>query len=469
MYDAMLDRLSAEEDGIDAVDAVVHAYLDNKPRSRGRHHYSRRDRDADFWHSRLVANRSAADWSSDPSTLALSRYFGQSRVACPQLLERIAEDNPRTIIRAVRWSGLVLERPQARLAELEQIAAGNSDIAELCRVLDIFDRAFQERRAEVEHWRAQLAELSPFELLIYASLYAFEHLVTQEDPSAAHPSMESRRHTEEQWQAINDLFIWRLGTADPRDFRLAETTLGRSIQAHMAPHLFPIGDWARARSDLRSAYAAAVDAQIELNSFKSRSADAFSFDDGIEFVRKGNRLEIVELDPGARAIWLEESRRLERLHEYWFYRAIDAFFERGLATGIIGSPENHGANSLAYVCAIRTELRLREVYGLDDLIANDDGRKVPLLQALLAAELMHAFYQRDFLQGFIDNFRRLGHWAPALAELALGGLADGMQNRLPLSWTNRNAKINNIVGWTVSDEHPRGSRAAGGDPGFLDQ
>jgi len=37
-----------------------------------------------------------------------------------------------------------------------------------------------------------------------------------------------------------------------------------------------------------------MDAQIELNEFISRSAEAFCYDEGIRFERRGDRLEIVE-------------------------------------------------------------------------------------------------------------------------------------------------------------------------------
>ena len=64
-----------------------------------------------------------------------------------------------------------------------------------------------------------------------------------------------------------------------------------------------------------------MDAQVELNEFISRSADAFSYDDGIRFERRGDRLEIVEVDPAARAAWQRDGLKLERLHGYWFHRA----------------------------------------------------------------------------------------------------------------------------------------------------
>jgi len=79
--------------------------------------------------------------------------------------------------------------------------------------------------------------------------------------------------------------------------------------------------------------------------------------------------------------------------------------------------------------------------------------------ALLAAELMSAFYQQDFLQAYVDHLSETGHWAPALSRLAFEGLANGYQNRFPLTWSDRKAKIKNIVGWFVSNESPRGSAA----------
>lgn len=104
--------------------------------------------------------------------------------------------------------------------------------------------------------------------------------------------------------------------------RLREQDLGLSLKKHLSPFLFPSLQGAQPRHDLRAAFAVALAAQLELNSFRTQSADAFSFDDGIEFVRNGNALEIVEKDPAVRLAWARDGRKLERLRGYWFYRAI---------------------------------------------------------------------------------------------------------------------------------------------------
>lgn len=376
LYDRMFEQLCGA--GIEkecAVDTVVEAYLDGKPATKGKRKYSRYERDSDFWLSQLVGQLPFEAWSSERLTLALSRYLGQVRVASPVLLERIAEASPVTLIRAVRWSGLVLQQSSPRRAELDRIATSNVDIAELCRVLDIFDDVFRLRVATVERWRSGLAELTPFELLIYASLYAFEHLTPKSFAQPQVPS-ETRDETEEHWQAINDLLIWKLKTASSAMFRLNERDLQRSVRAHLSPYLFPSPNGERLRNDLRAAFEAAVAAQVELNSLKSRSADAFSFDDSIEFVRQGEVLEILVGDPASREAWERDGRKLDRLHGYWFYRAMDEFIHLGLAERAIGRPENQEANRLAYIKAIQTQLQLTEVYGLDETVTTETQRRL---------------------------------------------------------------------------------------------
>jgi len=87
----------------------------------------------------------------------------------------------------------------------------------------------------------------------------------------------------------------------------------------------------------------------------------------------------------------------------------------------------------------------------------DTGARVNLFQALLSLELMSAFFQRDFLESFAQNLKQSGHWVVVLSQLALNGLVDGNQNRFPLTWSDREAKIANIVGWTVNANSPQGN------------
>ncbi len=189
----------------------------------------------------------------------------------------------------------------------------------------------------------------------------------------------------------------------------------------------------------------------------AQSANAFSYNHGIEFVRVGERLEINVLDAAARAAWERNGRKLNALHSYWYYRAVEAFVESGMATQQIGSAENHALNQMAYIKALRTQLQLTEVYGVSDTVTTDAGDTVPLFQALLSLELMNVHFQRDFLEAYMQHLRTSGNWAMALSVLAMKGLRDGNQNRFPFTWSEREAKIANMVGWTVTPEFPNGN------------
>ncbi|TAH47134.1 MAG: hypothetical protein EYC67_07575 [Betaproteobacteria bacterium] len=460
-YDRTFARLC--EDGNSYEDAVLRVtedYLDGKPRLNGKRKITKAERDLAFWLSDVVQSIPAEHWRMATLALALSHYFAQERVANPALLADLSRGASDVICHAVRRSGLVLQQHSPRRTELDLLAATSNEIAELCRVLDIFDLAHRERRSSLEIGKAMLANLSPFELLVYASLYAFEHLVPHRFGVISAQKAEGTPTEQEAWEAINDLLHWKLETVPEAALRLSETEIGASLAEHLSPFLFPSPMGRSPRHDLRSAFEQLLLSQVELNSFISRSADAFSYDDGIRFERRGRQLEIEEADPAARCDWNRDGHKLNRLHGYWFFRGLEEFVALGLADKPMGRPENQEANRLAYIQALRTQLRLMEVYGVDSPVTAESGAKVALFPALLSLELMSAHFQRDFLMAYAGHLADSGHCIAALNRLAMEGLADGLQNRLPLTWSDRETKIANIVGWTVSAEFPQGNPRA---------
>ena len=439
----------------DNIERCTTAYLDGKPKLRGKHKITAGQRDQDFWTCLASHEPPAELWRTELLILALARYFAQDKLSDVNLLSRIADVAPDTLCTAVRRSGLVLRAASRHRLALQSVAALRPDIEELNRVLEIFSMAHHARTEEVAKWQETLAETTPFELLILASLYAFEHLVPM--GMSLPPRVDGAMSAEEgTWHAINDLLLWKLGTARPEDLRLDDATMAPSLATYLGPVL---QGTPAAGHHVRSAFRALLEAQIELNEFISRSADAYSYDDGIRFVRHGEVLEIEMLDDDLRAAWDRDSRKLARLHEYWFYRAIDEFERLPLATQAIGRAENHEANRLAYLRAIRTRLRLTDVYGVAERVSTDSGDEVDLFQALLSLELTSAFFQRDFIEAFMGHYRATGNWMVALRRLAEDGLREGFQIRFPLTWSDRSAKIANITGWTVTPEAPEGNAA----------
>jgi hypothetical protein len=93
--------------------------------------------------------------------LALAYYMGQERVANLGVLANVVAVAPDVLVRAVRCSALVLTRHSPRRTERDQLAASVPAIAELCKVLDIFDVAHEERKSAISKWQQILAELSP--------------------------------------------------------------------------------------------------------------------------------------------------------------------------------------------------------------------------------------------------------------------------------------------------------------------
>lgn len=399
--------------------AAANAYLDNKP-ARATVRIGRARRDADFWTCPHWATVPIDTWRSEVMTLALARYFAQETTANPELLERLAVACPAVLVKAVRHSGLVLTHSPVRRAELAALGERHPDVAELCRVLFIFAQAYLERLEALEAHRAAFARTTPFELLILASLHAFEHLVPRA-MVASHRPDGVLTADEAAWSALHEVFLWKLAHATPEDFVLDEAVMGRLLARHLAPVLQCLPGREDAGAALRRRFADLVDAQVELHAFVSQSADAFSYDDGIRFERHGTTLEIVEVDAALREAWRRDGRKLVRLHGYWFYRAADDFVASGMATVTLGRPENQEANQLAYLRALRTRLQLTQVYGIAEAVTTDTGDAVDVFQAALSLELMSAFFQRDFLEAFMSHLRRVKDWRVALRLLAEGG------------------------------------------------
>ncbi len=460
-YDDLISRLV--DDGVPlpvAVDRVAGFYLDGRPQTIGKNKLTKKERDSLFWASGVVIDCPPGAWNAEAMSLALARYLGQELVAAEGLVTRVGREAPDALTRAVRYSALVLKPHSLRRAELDQAASESEVVAELCRMLDRFALAHRERVAAVDAQKARLAELSVFDLLIFASLYAFEVLVPR-DFKAKSPIPPAGADLQLAWDALSDLLAWKLAGADIVTLKLTDDSIGRSVARHLRPILFESGmaSSSQAVRKLR-AFHTLIDAQIELNEFISRSAEAFCYDDGVRFERRGDRLEIVEVDPAARVAWQNDGRKLERLHGYWFHRALEAFVEYVASDPgrwEIGRPENADANRLAWLRALQAQLRLREAYGVADEVASESGDTVDLFRALLSLDLMSAFFQRDFLAAFADRLDGSGDWIAALQRLTMDGLHEGLQNRLPLTWSDRDSKVSNLTGWTVTAAEPKGN------------
>lgn len=441
-----------------AADHAATSFLDGKPSGQGKRKCSGADRHAAFWSSHFLRALPSQAWQQESLSLALARYLGQDRVTCPEIVAHVAMLAPDVLQQAARHAGLVLRQESPRWREIEALADSQAGpFSEFVQVFRIFKEAHQLRLDEVKHLREPLAELTPLDLLTYASLYAFEHLLPDLLEGRSVPDAPD---DQEVWDAVEDILGWKLATCDAASLRLTDTAIAASLRQHLTPFLFPSNEAPGPRHDLYAGFTALLDAQIEVNAFINRSAEAFSYDDGIRFVRRGERLEIIEVDASARAAWRGDGDKLNRLHQYWLYRGMDALMASPDLLALV-NPAHLEANLQAFAKAMGTWLRLQEVYGVAEQVRTEAGSAVDVFRALLATELMTAFYIEDFLRPYHQHLQQFGHPWMALGRLAFGGLLQpDMQNRFPITWSDREAKIARISPWTATAEHPQGQARA---------
>jgi hypothetical protein len=439
-------------------DLAATAFLDGKPERKGKSKITATERHAAFWSASFLHGLPKEAWTQESLVLALSRYFGQDHFAFPSIVSHVATLAPEAVQRAARYAGLVLRQDSPRWKEVEALANTHpANFGEYVQIFGIFKQSHMVRVAEVEQMHQQFANLTPLELLVYASLYAFEHLIPGLLEEAQVPE---ELNVDETWNAIEDIFAWKLATCDPASLQMNDHTIGTSLGKHLSPFLFPSLDGLPPRNDLYSAFSTLVDAQVELNSFVTRSAEAFCYDDTIRFVMLGERLEIAVTDATGIADWQRDGDKLTRLHQYWLYRGMAALMKSPDTLAMVG-PEHLEANLQAFAKAMGTWQQLQEVYGLAEHVQTEAGSKVDVFRALLATELMTAFFIEEFLLPYQEYLRQFGYPWLALGRLAFGGLTQvEMQNRLPITWSDKAAKIATITPWTASTDYPHGQAQA---------
>lgn len=441
----------------EATREVFDAYLDGKPHEVGRRKLTHADRNSLFWSSSVVDGCQTEDWESERGTLVMARYLSQTKFLVDGLIQRLAAMAPAALVVAMRRSfhGLALGSPH--VAALRGARACSPKLEEACRVQDILAAEHWDRLDELDRRRAKLQDLTVLDLLALASLYAFEQLVPH--TMLGKPLAEvAGGLVDAHWDSINDLLIWKLKTVPSESLSIDEQAIVRSLKRCLSPMLFPVPGLQPELAQLRLDFAGLLAAQLELNAFQSHSIEAYCYDDSIRFVPlEGRRLKIEVIDPAGKAKWERDGMKLATLPGYWMTRAFQDFASSDLAHQRFGRPENEDENRLAYIRAMATQLRLREVYGVGEKVSARPGETADLFQALLSLELTARYFMLYLIIPFTECVERSGDWVAALQSLAMEGLCGVLQNRFPLTWSSRADKVRNTIGWTVTPECPMGS------------
>lgn len=178
-YETLFARLrESGQSAATAAGLVAVAFLDGKPLQHGKRKATAADRHAAFWAADFHRQLPQEAWTQESVGLALARYMGQDRHACAALIKHVAVLSPETVQRAARYSGLVLRQQSPCWREIEALADSHPEsFGDFVQIFRIFEQAHRLRADDVERCQQTLASLAPLDLLAYASLYAFEHLL----------------------------------------------------------------------------------------------------------------------------------------------------------------------------------------------------------------------------------------------------------------------------------------------------
>jgi Holliday junction resolvase-like predicted endonuclease len=426
------------------------------------------DRDLYFWTADFWNEVSNEVFETEAFALALARYLQQIKVTRPGWLQHLVAKSSDALRRAIRYSQVLLSPTELRWKEIIELdlgsAVGLSDFIKTCEILQGENRKFKNAIKSIE---TELKRLTPMETLVYASLFAFKHVVYSLGQQELRPDLlekdradASRVDFQETTDAINQILISKLKTSGHSDFFISERIIGESLRKHMSALLFPSPSTARAAEKCLfylDTFERLVAAYLEFNEFVGKTINCFCFDEDYDIRFEGERLIVYPRVNPEGYEWGRNGKKLDRLHQYWHFRAIDEFIKLGLAFERFGSPENEESNRFAWISSIRTKLELTEIYGLDDEITTDSGFKIDLLRTLLTIELMHAFYKHCYILPYCKHQEQTGNWLSALTAFSFAGLIEG-EIRFPITFAERKAKIARICNWTSSEEWPKGNK-----------
>lgn len=439
-YRDQWSRYSAKLNPAACADECMHDFLDGKP--AGKH--SNRDRAAGlsslgfWWQPDLLEQTKLA-------RQALAQVLWVLDDVEHALLDQLAQHNPDLLRWAIRYSKLFTKTDSQVMRHLHQSVAGH----EWDAFLNACD-CLLEQLEPFDHWIEQaeqhLKTLSLLELMSYLSILAY-------------PALESAEQDAQQsWTVYERIIQRKLQRCSEWDFQLTEKILGKSLKRHLSPLLFPRGGSPEKCIAHLESVAVLIAAMSERLDYEA-TINSFCFDSDMHYQMEPGQSVIYSSRTESASRWKQTEEKSLLLWSYWLRRAIDDFVIAGMADVTIGTPENHEANQLAWIKAVRSRLVLQTLFGCSDKISLADGAEVDLHQTLLASELSSAFFVKSYLDAYKRHRRQTESPIAALGQMAWEGLLEG-ENRFPMTWSELPAKIKRIRGWTVSKANPKGDAAA---------
>lgn len=424
-----------------ALDECIQHFLDQRP-SNGKK-YNNKDRAIAFASSSFLHDIGAVT-SAKLVSFALAKVLQSEDAITQDQLSSLASNTPDVLRWAIRYSRLFTRENSVLWQHLK---ANHHDDREwdkffyVCNELNAVLKPFQSRIDDIE---AKLSPLNLISFFSYLSVLAYENLMDE-------AQLERHQHI------YHRIVLNRLKRSSPQDFAITEMSIAKSLKSHLSPIIFPSSDSDAHCQENLTLFSELIYATGELLDYED-SLNWFSFDEECGYTDQPFRSVIFNTSDQGSVEWQKTNKKLRLLWNYWLKRAVDELIIRGLHDIQIGKPENHDLNQLAYIKAIRSELMLKEVYGLPEKLETDLGVQIDLFKFMLFAELNSVFFQQDYIDEFKSIYAANGSLFQSLSMLAFNGLVNGNQNRFPMTWSTVENKMNGLIGWSVSSEFPLGNK-----------
>ncbi|MCI5188532.1 MAG: NERD domain-containing protein [Candidatus Electrothrix sp. AS4_5] len=448
-YSKMLQSGSSETT---AAKECVHQYLDGKPFIKG---LTSLDRSTALWNCSFWLTLPKKCFGSNTVALSLGRaiHFGLSDIPS---LERIIQLSPELLKRAVRYSQVFLRPKSPQWLHIIKLSANSSaDVKNFLKVCDCLRENLIKYDKILEKLKAQLADLTIFEFLLYGSLFTFQNLASKNSEKVVSDE-ENYRKFQHVFENLNTLLQWKLTTRPENDFRLNERFLSTSLKNHLIPLVLPTDRSPSFCLRNLDKFNLLMEAMDNRSNYWNQIIMQFCFDDDCIYKLDGDHLTLYPPDISSESEWEKNGRKLDVLQKYWLNRSLIEYALSELDDISFGFPENDAGNREAYIKATQVYLKLHEIYGLGEVVEVNNGTRVDLFKVLHSLELMTAFFKAYYIDPFVNYYSQTtGNWLNALGQLLIAGIAEG-ENRFPLTWAEPAEKAERIKSWTVSDTHPEG-------------
>lgn len=453
---------------------IMHEYLDGKPK------LSTAERDQFFFSNPLWDDVPREVIEHELFAVAYARYFSQEAVSNTRLLRRAVVLAPHAVIHAIRYAQLFLKLESQRWQEVVQLESmGIDELKDFIKICEIINKEYHRLNEAVRRAEESVRPIGVLAFLIYASLHVFKHIIPKRlEIEQQYRNLQPKNHPTHNtlnaikakgelfnrefdllMYAIKEILAWKLRTSRAGDLQISEETIAQVMRSHLRPFISPGQTIPRKNVGYLDGVSNLIQAHMDLRDFLVRSADAYSFDPDFNLTLSPCRRYAV-LDPAnAQAVitsWDINGQKLEYLENYWYMRTMLYFMGSEMSLRTFGKRENHEENQMAFIKALQAKNILTEVYGFSDDVILESGTQVDIFKAVLSGRLTSAFFLKDFIHPFGEFLQLTGDWHTSVCMLAIDGLRS-LQNRFPITWSERSEKARSLLGWTVCDTYPSGN------------